>query len=274
MCSLINQADLLICSSIAVRRSIGDQTFVVARCADKDAFSKLNELGREQPLERRRAKLKFIAVIRELEIDRERSGNDFSNLLELRNWRNFEFENFTGFLDYELKLIAISVSIDGKYHMLSSGELMILNITREDAERSYRCRTHHRLTQETVVSSNVGRLQLTGECVKIRFVPAPVKITRFPRAHSSSKIHNPTELCLSCGATIPCKLIDTHGGPRGSRFSLIYIYEVARKRERESVIDTENSTKFPEIFPILWPFELDLFSVRGRASTCACSKVN
>ncbi|KOC64967.1 Down syndrome cell adhesion molecule-like protein Dscam2 [Habropoda laboriosa] len=49
----------------------------------------------------------------------------------------------------------------GKYHMLSSGELMILNITREDAERTYRCRTHHRLTQETVVSSNVGRLQLT-----------------------------------------------------------------------------------------------------------------
>ncbi|XP_076394369.1 cell adhesion molecule Dscam2 isoform X2 [Megachile rotundata] len=50
---------------------------------------------------------------------------------------------------------------DGKYHMLSSGELMILNITREDAEQTYRCRTHHRLTQETVVSSNVGRLQLT-----------------------------------------------------------------------------------------------------------------
>ncbi|XP_076675488.1 cell adhesion molecule Dscam2 isoform X6 [Andrena cerasifolii] len=50
---------------------------------------------------------------------------------------------------------------DGKYHMLSSGELMIQNITREDAEQTYRCRTHHRLTQETVVSSNVGRLQLT-----------------------------------------------------------------------------------------------------------------
>ncbi|OAD61177.1 Down syndrome cell adhesion molecule-like protein Dscam2 [Eufriesea mexicana] len=50
---------------------------------------------------------------------------------------------------------------DGKYHMLSSGELMILNITREDAERTYRCRTHHRLTQETVVSNNIGRLQLT-----------------------------------------------------------------------------------------------------------------
>ncbi|XP_070159734.1 cell adhesion molecule Dscam2 isoform X3 [Polyergus mexicanus] len=50
---------------------------------------------------------------------------------------------------------------DGKYHMLPSGELMIINITRSDAQMTYRCRTHHRLTQETVVSSNVGRLQLT-----------------------------------------------------------------------------------------------------------------
>ncbi|XP_068082151.1 cell adhesion molecule Dscam2 [Anabrus simplex] len=50
---------------------------------------------------------------------------------------------------------------DGKYHMLPSGELMILNITRGDALRTYRCRTHHQLTQEAVVSSNVGRIQLT-----------------------------------------------------------------------------------------------------------------
>ncbi|XP_020288503.1 Down syndrome cell adhesion molecule-like protein Dscam2 isoform X2 [Pseudomyrmex gracilis] len=49
---------------------------------------------------------------------------------------------------------------DGKYHMLPTGELMIINITRSDAQMTYRCRTHHRLTQETVVSSNVGRLQL------------------------------------------------------------------------------------------------------------------
>ncbi|KAK1131194.1 hypothetical protein K0M31_017482 [Melipona bicolor] len=80
---------------------------------------------------------------------------------------------------HDRELLIVSVPTDGKYHMLSSGELMILNITREDAERSYRCRTHHRLTQETVVSSNVGRLQLTGECVKIHFAPASVKITRF-----------------------------------------------------------------------------------------------
>ena len=52
---------------------------------------------------------------------------------------------------------------DGKYHMLPSGELMILNITASDAMRSYRCRTHHLLTQEAVVSRNVGRIQMTGE---------------------------------------------------------------------------------------------------------------
>jgi hypothetical protein len=52
---------------------------------------------------------------------------------------------------------------DGKYHMLPSGELMILNITASDAVRSYRCRTHHQLTQEAVVSRNFGRIQMTGE---------------------------------------------------------------------------------------------------------------
>lgn len=69
--------------------------------------------------------------------------------------------------------------------MLSSGELMILNITREDAERTYRCRTHHRLTQETVVSSNVGRLQLTGEYT-LKF-PLPLnKITHDQSMHAEA----------------------------------------------------------------------------------------
>lgn len=52
---------------------------------------------------------------------------------------------------------------DGKYHMLPTGELLVINVTRTDAQRSYRCRTHHQLTQEAVVSDNVGRIQLTGE---------------------------------------------------------------------------------------------------------------
>lgn len=52
---------------------------------------------------------------------------------------------------------------DGKYHMLPTGELLVINVTRIDAQRSYRCRTHHRLTQEAVVSVNIGRIQITGE---------------------------------------------------------------------------------------------------------------
>ncbi|CAG2060535.1 unnamed protein product [Timema podura] len=52
-------------------------------------------------------------------------------------------------------------ALNGKYHMLPSGELMILNISRSDAQRTYRCRTHHQLTQEAVVSGNAGRIQLT-----------------------------------------------------------------------------------------------------------------
>ncbi|XP_051167558.1 cell adhesion molecule Dscam2-like isoform X4 [Leptopilina boulardi] len=50
---------------------------------------------------------------------------------------------------------------DGKYHMLPSGELLIINISRSDVQMTYRCRTHNRLTQETVVSNNFGRVQLT-----------------------------------------------------------------------------------------------------------------
>lgn len=51
---------------------------------------------------------------------------------------------------------------DGKYHMLPNGDLMIINITRADAQMTYRCRTHHKLTEDTLVSPNVGRIQLAG----------------------------------------------------------------------------------------------------------------
>lgn len=71
---------------------------------------------------------------------------------------------------YELKiliyfLILFNILTDGKYHMLPNGDLMIINITRIDAQMTYRCRTHHRLTQETLVSPNVGRVQLTGKSI-------------------------------------------------------------------------------------------------------------
>lgn len=53
--------------------------------------------------------------------------------------------------------------LDGKNHMLPTGELLIYNITKIDSQKVYRCRTHHKLTQDSVVSSNAGKIQLTGE---------------------------------------------------------------------------------------------------------------
>lgn len=47
--------------------------------------------------------------------------------------------------------------------MLPTGELLIYNITKNDSQKVYRCRTHHKLTQDSVVSSNAGKIQLTGE---------------------------------------------------------------------------------------------------------------
>lgn len=46
--------------------------------------------------------------------------------------------------------------------MLPTGELLIINVSHSDAQQSYRCRTYHQLTQEVIVSGNIGRIQLTG----------------------------------------------------------------------------------------------------------------
>lgn len=56
----------------------------------------------------------------------------------------------------------ITKQLDGKYHMLPTGELLIINITQSDVQHTYRCRTYHQLTQEVIVSGNFGRIQLTG----------------------------------------------------------------------------------------------------------------
>lgn len=60
---------------------------------------------------------------------------------------------------------------DGKNHMLPTGELLIYNITKVDSQKVYRCRTHHKLTQDSVVSSNAGKIQLTGEMDFVLTVP-------------------------------------------------------------------------------------------------------
>lgn len=50
--------------------------------------------------------------------------------------------------------------------MLPTGELLVYNVSRSDAAKIYRCRTHHKLTQESIVSGNVGKIQLTGKSNK------------------------------------------------------------------------------------------------------------
>ncbi|KAK4311632.1 hypothetical protein Pmani_016871, partial [Petrolisthes manimaculis] len=52
-------------------------------------------------------------------------------------------------------------SSDGKYLVLPSGELHIRSVTSEDGFKSYKCRTVHRLTQETRLSATAGRLVIS-----------------------------------------------------------------------------------------------------------------
>ncbi|XP_076062140.1 Down syndrome cell adhesion molecule 1 isoform X8 [Oratosquilla oratoria] len=50
---------------------------------------------------------------------------------------------------------------DGKYLVLPSGELHIKKVSSEDGFKSYKCRTVHRLTQETRLSATAGRLVIS-----------------------------------------------------------------------------------------------------------------
>lgn len=60
--------------------------------------------------------------------------------------------------------------------MLPTGELLVYNITRADALKIYRCRTHHKLTQDSVVSGNVGKIQLTGKVLLVASLRIFVKV--------------------------------------------------------------------------------------------------
>ncbi|KAL2731582.1 cell adhesion molecule Dscam2-like isoform X1 [Vespula maculifrons] len=52
-------------------------------------------------------------------------------------------------------------SRSGKYHMLPTGELLVFSVTSADAHSSYRCRTVHHVTADTVESSSYARLVVT-----------------------------------------------------------------------------------------------------------------
>ncbi|XP_050693558.1 cell adhesion molecule Dscam2-like isoform X6 [Eriocheir sinensis] len=54
-----------------------------------------------------------------------------------------------------------SQAYDGKYLVLPSGELHIRSVSSEDGFKSYKCRTVHRLTQETRLSATAGRLVIS-----------------------------------------------------------------------------------------------------------------
>lgn len=49
-----------------------------------------------------------------------------------------------------------------KFHMLPSGELIILNVTHSDARKLFRCRALNLLSQETTTSSSTGRIDISG----------------------------------------------------------------------------------------------------------------
>ena len=52
--------------------------------------------------------------------------------------------------------------LDGKYHLLPTGELLVHNLEYSDQFPPFRCRTMHRLTRQVVVSSPAN-VRITGE---------------------------------------------------------------------------------------------------------------
>ncbi|CRK99030.1 CLUMA_CG011985, isoform A [Clunio marinus] len=72
-----------------------------------------------------------------------------------------EYVKVTSWLEEPMHNIYPSLEGDSKFHMLPTGELIVINVTQHDAQKTFRCRTLHSLTQDVVISSSVGRIQLT-----------------------------------------------------------------------------------------------------------------
>ncbi|XP_069177268.1 cell adhesion molecule Dscam1 [Procambarus clarkii] len=73
-----------------------------------------------------------------------------------------DFVTVQSWLDNEGKIYyPTDNAYDGKYLVLPSGELHIRNVNSEDGFKSYKCRTVHRLTQETRLSATAGRLVIS-----------------------------------------------------------------------------------------------------------------
>ncbi|XP_017890990.1 Down syndrome cell adhesion molecule-like protein Dscam2 isoform X2 [Ceratina calcarata] len=79
---------------------------------------------------------------------------------------------------------------DDRHHMLPSGELLVFSVTTSDAQSSYRCRTVHRVTGDTVESSSYARLVVTDP-----HSPVP---PRFNERVSPAPIRTGETIVLSC----------------------------------------------------------------------------
>lgn len=58
-------------------------------------------------------------------------------------------------------LIQIGVFTDGKFHMLPTGELIVMNAGNADSYSGYQCRVTHRLSGETKASTGIARITVT-----------------------------------------------------------------------------------------------------------------
>ncbi|XP_026302203.1 Down syndrome cell adhesion molecule-like protein Dscam2 isoform X4 [Apis mellifera] len=84
----------------------------------------------------------------------------------------------------------ITVKADDRHHMLPTGELLVFSVTSSDAQSSYRCRTVHRVTGDTVESSSYARLVVTDP-----HTPVP---PRFNERVSPAPIRTGETIVLSC----------------------------------------------------------------------------
>nr|XP_024214188.1 Down syndrome cell adhesion molecule-like protein Dscam2 isoform X37 [Halyomorpha halys] len=89
---------------------------------------------------------------------------------------------------------------DGKYLVLPSGELHIKDVGPEDGQKSYQCRTKHRLTGETRLSATKGRLVITEPVGS-----SPPKFPTLDDIHGFACTSGDpvTLLCLSQGYPVP-----------------------------------------------------------------------
>nr|XP_024214195.1 Down syndrome cell adhesion molecule-like protein Dscam2 isoform X44 [Halyomorpha halys] len=72
-----------------------------------------------------------------------------------------DFVRVDSWLGTDGSMYTYSTEYDGKYLVLPSGELHIKDVGPEDGQKSYQCRTKHRLTGETRLSATKGRLVIT-----------------------------------------------------------------------------------------------------------------